>query len=56
VDFDTVLADPLKPNSILPAYDNGDGIHANAAGQQALADFVSVPMLTRSGLVGHTME
>ncbi|MEV6447594.1 GDSL-type esterase/lipase family protein [Amycolatopsis sp. NPDC051716] len=55
VDFDTVLADPLKPNSILPAYDNGDGIHANAAGQQALADFVSVPMLTRSGLVGHTM-
>ncbi|MGW5744825.1 GDSL-type esterase/lipase family protein [Amycolatopsis sp. NPDC003861] len=55
VDFDTVLADPLKPNSILPAYDNGDGIHANAAGQQALADFVSVPMLTRSGPVGHTM-
>ncbi|MBE8520408.1 SGNH hydrolase [Amycolatopsis sp. H6(2020)] len=55
VDFDTVLADPLKPNSILPAYDNGDGIHANAAGQQALADFVSVPMLTRSGPVLRTM-
>ncbi|MER6795821.1 GDSL-type esterase/lipase family protein, partial [Amycolatopsis mediterranei] len=55
VDFDTVLADPLKPNSIRPAYDNGDGIHANAAGQQALADFVSVPMLTRSGPAGHTM-
>jgi lysophospholipase L1-like esterase len=55
VDFDAVLADPLKPNSILPAYDNGDGIHANAAGQQALADFVSVPMLTRSGPVVHTM-
>ncbi|MET8998745.1 GDSL-type esterase/lipase family protein [Amycolatopsis sp. NPDC004169] len=56
VDFDAVLADPLKPNSILPAYDNGDGIHANAAGQQALADFVSVPMLTRSGPVVHTMR
>ncbi|WP_167454991.1 GDSL-type esterase/lipase family protein [Amycolatopsis kentuckyensis] len=55
VDFDTVLADPLKPNSILPAYDNGDGIHANAAGQQALADFVSVPMLTRSGPVHRTI-
>ncbi|MFB9684291.1 GDSL-type esterase/lipase family protein [Amycolatopsis plumensis] len=55
VDFDTVLADPLQPNSILPAYDNGDGIHANAAGQQALADFVSVPMLTRSGQVRHSM-
>jgi lysophospholipase L1-like esterase len=47
VDFDEVLKDPLKPNSILPAYDNGDGIHANAAGQQALADFVSLPMLAR---------
>ncbi|MGW3965157.1 GDSL-type esterase/lipase family protein [Amycolatopsis sp. NPDC005003] len=55
VDFDTVLADPLRPNSILPAYDNGDGIHANAAGQQALADFVSLPMLTRSGPVLHAM-
>ncbi|MEV4147114.1 GDSL-type esterase/lipase family protein [Amycolatopsis sp. NPDC049691] len=48
VDFDMVLKDPLKPNSILPAYDNGDGIHANAAGQQALADSVSVPMLAGS--------
>ncbi|WP_410614875.1 GDSL-type esterase/lipase family protein [Amycolatopsis sp. lyj-109] len=56
VDFDTVLKDPLKPNSILPAYDNGDGIHANAAGQQALSDFVSLPMLTRSGLEVHTMR
>lgn len=48
VNFDEVLKDPLKPNSILPAYDNGDGIHANAAGQQALADFVSLPMLAGS--------
>jgi hypothetical protein len=55
VDFDEVLKDPLRPNGILPAYDNGDGIHANAAGQQALADFVSLPMLTRSGPVWHTM-
>lgn len=47
MDFDQVLKDPLKPNSILPAYDNGDGIHANAAGQQALADFVSVAALAR---------
>lgn len=45
VDFDEVLKDPLKPNTILPAYDNGDSIHANIAGQQALADYVSVPML-----------
>jgi len=45
IDFDQVLADPIAPNRIDPAYDNGDGIHANIAGQQALADFVALPML-----------
>ena len=45
-DFDQVLKDPLKPNNIARAYDTGDGIHANIAGQQALADFVSLPMLS----------
>ncbi|WP_328616410.1 GDSL-type esterase/lipase family protein [Amycolatopsis sp. NBC_00355] len=54
LDFDEVVKDPLKPNSINPAYDNGDGIHANAAGQQALADFISIPMLT-AGSTSHTM-
>ncbi|MFE9682094.1 GDSL-type esterase/lipase family protein [Streptomyces sp. NPDC006285] len=47
-DFDQVLKDPLKPNSINPAYDTGDGIHANVAGQRALADFVPLPMLLSS--------
>jgi lysophospholipase L1-like esterase len=46
MDFDQVLKDPLEPNSILPAYDTGDGVHANIAGQQALADYVSLPMIT----------
>jgi lysophospholipase L1-like esterase len=46
-DFDQVLKDPLKPNSINPAYDTGDGIHANIAGQQAIADYISLPMLAR---------
>ncbi|CAM3863676.1 GDSL-type esterase/lipase family protein [Kibdelosporangium persicum] len=44
-DFDQVLKDPLKPNSIYPAYDTGDGVHANIAGQQAIADYISLPML-----------
>ncbi|WP_297549899.1 GDSL-type esterase/lipase family protein [Amycolatopsis sp.] len=48
VDFDQVLKDPLKPNAINPAYDNGDGIHANIPGQQALADYVSLAMLRAS--------
>jgi lysophospholipase L1-like esterase len=46
IDFDQVLKDPLKPNSINPAYENGDGIHANITGQQALADYIWLPMLT----------
>ncbi|MFJ7017834.1 SGNH/GDSL hydrolase family protein [Streptomyces sp. NPDC101117] len=47
--FDQVLRDPVKPNSINPPYDTGDGVHANIAGQQALADIVSLPMLAASG-------
>ncbi|MGP2438691.1 GDSL-type esterase/lipase family protein [Streptomyces sp. JW3] len=43
--FDQVLKDPVRPNSIDPRYDTGDGIHANIAGQQALADTVSLSML-----------
>jgi lysophospholipase L1-like esterase len=46
MDFDQVLKDPLRPNSILPAYDIGDGIHVNIAGQQAIADYVSLPMIS----------
>ncbi|MDH6523062.1 lysophospholipase L1-like esterase [Streptomyces sp. SAI-135] len=46
--FDQVLRDPLKPNSIHPSYDVGDGIHANISGQEALADIISLPMLAAS--------
>ncbi|MFJ8750341.1 GDSL-type esterase/lipase family protein [Streptomyces sp. NPDC102441] len=46
--FDQVLRDPLKPNAINPPYDTGDGVHANIAGQQALADTLSLPMLASS--------
>ncbi|MEV6237428.1 GDSL-type esterase/lipase family protein [Lentzea sp. NPDC051838] len=45
-DFDQVLADPVKPNSILPAYDTGDGVHANIAGQQAIADYIALRKLS----------
>jgi lysophospholipase L1-like esterase len=44
-DFDQVLADPVKPNSILPAYDTGDGVHANIAGQQAIGDYIALRRL-----------
>ncbi|WP_411098459.1 SGNH/GDSL hydrolase family protein [Streptomyces sp. x-45] len=46
--FDQVLEDPVRPNSIYPPYDTGDGVHANITGQRALADIVSLPMLAAS--------
>ena len=45
LDFDTVLKDPANANSINPLYDNGDGIHANVVGQQAIADSVDLDLL-----------
>ncbi|MEU7481744.1 GDSL-type esterase/lipase family protein [Lentzea sp. NPDC042327] len=42
VDLDQVLEDPLRPNSINPLYDTGDGVHANIRGQQAIADYVAL--------------
>lgn len=44
-DFDQVLADPIKPNSIYPPYDTGDGVHANIKGQQAIADYIALRQL-----------
>lgn len=52
LDFDTVLKDPANANSINPLYDNGDGAHANVAGQQAIADSISLPMLATAGAPG----
>lgn len=40
IDFDTVLADPADPSRIRPAFDSGDHLHPNDAGQTALADLV----------------
>jgi lysophospholipase L1-like esterase len=44
-DFDQVLEDPIKPNSINPPYDTGDGVHANIKGQQAIADYIVLGQL-----------
>lgn len=41
-DFDQVLEDPVRPNSINAPYDTGDGVHANIKGQQAIADYIAV--------------
>jgi lysophospholipase L1-like esterase len=41
-DFDQVLKDPVRPNSIDPRYDTGDGVHTNIAGQHAIADYIAL--------------
>lgn len=48
VDFDQMIKDPVRPNSINKDYDVGDGIHVNLAGHQAEADTISLPMLLGS--------
>jgi len=45
-DFSTVLEDPANPAQLLPAYDSGDHLHPNDAGYQAIADSVSLRLLT----------
>lgn len=39
-DIASVLADPTDSTVVLAAYDNGDGLHPNGAGAQAIADLV----------------
>jgi lysophospholipase L1-like esterase len=40
VDFDRAARDPANPRQLLPAYDDGDHLHLNPTGYQALADAV----------------
>ncbi|WP_170839335.1 SGNH/GDSL hydrolase family protein [Micromonospora halophytica] len=45
LDFDAVLRDPAQPSRLLPAYDSGDHIHPNDAGNKAMADSVPLRLL-----------
>ncbi|MGI8665178.1 MAG: SGNH/GDSL hydrolase family protein [Jatrophihabitans sp.] len=47
IDFDKVLRDPANPAQLRPSLDSGDHIHPNDAGNQAMADAVSLWMLAR---------
>lgn len=44
VDFDQVMRDPAHPNTILPAYDSGDGLHPSPAGYKAMGDAISLTL------------
>ncbi len=52
IDFSQVIEQPLNPNAINLAYDNGDGIHVNIAGQAAEANTLSLAMLVSSTRTG----
>jgi lysophospholipase L1-like esterase len=41
VDFEQALADPANPLRMLPAYDSGDHLHPNDAGNAKLADAIT---------------
>ncbi|MEO3754358.1 SGNH/GDSL hydrolase family protein [Streptomyces sp. B6B3] len=42
IDFDAALRDPAQPDRLLPAYDSGDHLHPNDAGNEAMA--AAVPL------------
>ncbi|MFI9615126.1 SGNH/GDSL hydrolase family protein [Streptomyces sp. NPDC052023] len=44
-DFDRVLRNPYDPERIMPFFDNGDHLHPNDKGMQALADSVGLQSL-----------
>ncbi|MGW0425140.1 GDSL-type esterase/lipase family protein [Streptomyces sp. NPDC003015] len=46
IDFEEALRDPANPAQLLPAYDNGDHLHPNSAGMQAIANTVNLSLLT----------
>ena len=45
VDFDKALADPEKPEYMLPEYDSGDHLHPSRAGYRAMAYAVQTELL-----------
>jgi len=52
IDFSQVIEQPLNPNAINLAYDNGDGIHVNIAGQLAESNTINLGMLASSAARG----
>ena len=47
VDFDAVLRDPARPTRLNPAYDPGDHVHPNDAGNAAMARAIDLARLLR---------
>ncbi len=49
IDFDAVVRDPRNPSRWAAAYNSGDNLHPNAAGQRAMADSIDLSLLATPG-------
>jgi len=47
IDFDEAVRDPGHPTQILPAYDSGDHLHVNNAGNVAQGNIISIALFRR---------
>lgn len=47
IDFDAVVRDPERPTEILPAFDSGDHLHVNDAGNLAQANAIPLSLFWR---------
>ncbi|WP_255921452.1 GDSL-type esterase/lipase family protein [Streptomyces humicola] len=45
IDFDAIVADPGNPSRMRPAYDSGDHLHPNDAGQRAITQGIPLDVL-----------
>ncbi|MBV9025316.1 MAG: hypothetical protein JO362_16335 [Streptomycetaceae bacterium] len=45
IDFDAAVADPANPSRLRPAYDSGDHLHPNDAGQRAMTRAIPLEIL-----------
>lgn len=47
IDFDTTVRDPNRPTQLLPAYDSGDHLHVNDAGNVAQGNAIPLALFHR---------
>jgi lysophospholipase L1-like esterase len=46
IDFDKLMADPIHPDQMLPAYDSGDHLHPSPAGYRTMGNTVPTSVFT----------
>ncbi|MGI4830129.1 MAG: SGNH/GDSL hydrolase family protein, partial [Janthinobacterium lividum] len=49
IDFDRLLADPVNPQALLPAYEHGDHLHPSDAGYRVMANGIENTIFRKSG-------